>query len=63
MYILASEFLGEDNKYASFLNKSDDYKFLYIRNLKNLRLKPFFSTQYSFIFVWAGREYLMDIVQ
>ena len=33
-----------------FQNKSDDYLYLYIRNLENLCLKPF-------VFVMADREY------
>ena len=40
-----------------FLNKSDDYLYLYIRNLENSRLNPIFGTQYPFVFVLAGREY------
>ena len=50
--------------YISFLfrNKSDNL-FLYIRNHENSRLQPVFGTQYPFVYVWAGREYLMDIEQ
>ena len=33
------------------------YFYLYIRNLENLPLKPVFGTQYSFVFVLAGRGY------
>ena len=40
-----------------YRNKSDDYLYLYIRNLENSRLKPFFGTQNPFVFVWAGREH------
>ena len=34
-----------------FRNKSDNYLYLYIRNLENLLLKLFFVTQYKFEFV------------
>ena len=48
MYVLASDF---------FQNKSDNYPYLYIRNLENSPLDLCFGTQYPLVFVWAGREY------
>ena len=39
-----------------FRNKSDDYLYLYIRNLENSHLKRVFGIQYPFIFVFASRE-------
>ena len=48
--------------YRIFRNKSDDNLYLFIRYLKNSRLKPFFGKKCPFVFVLAGREYLMDIV-
>ena len=44
-------------------NKSDDYLNMYIKNIENSRLTPVFGTQYKFEFLWAGIEFLMDIVE
>ena len=40
-YILASVFFRKRRSYRLFWNKTDDYLYLYIRNLENLYLKPF----------------------
>ena len=53
---------GIQIRICRFLNKSDDYLDLYIRNLENSRLKPVFGTQYTFVFVLVGWDYEMDIV-
>ena len=50
------EFLAFKYLFIVFF-ETDDYLYLYIRNLENSRLKPIFVTQYPFVFVWAGREY------
>ena len=44
--------------FFSSQNNTDDYLYLYIRNHENSRLKPFFQTQYSFVFVLACRGYI-----
>ena len=50
-------------KFLPFKNKSDDYLNMYIKNIENSRLTPVFGTQYKFEFLWAGIEFLMDIVE
>ena len=39
MYIIASDFFEKDDNYVF---KSDNYSYLYIRNLENSRFKPGF---------------------
>ena len=52
--------LGSRDSTLDFFEQDDKYVFkarnLKLRNLENLRLKPFFCTQYPFVFVWAGRR-------
>ena len=42
-----------------FRNKSDDYLYLYIRNLENQRLKPVFRYKIS-IFICVGRKRMLN---
>ena len=63
MYILASEFFKKDDKYYLKLEirvacrEFIAFKYV-VRNFKKLIFKTiFFCTQYSFIFVLAGRGY------
>ena len=56
--VVCREFLAIKYVFIVFFrNISDDYLYLYIRNLENSRLKPFFGTQNQFVFVWAGTDY------
>ena len=43
--VVGREFTAFKYVFIVFRNKSDDYLYLYIRNLKNSRLKPVFGTQ------------------
>ena len=51
--VMSDEFLA----FQYFRNKSEDYLYLYIKNLKTPNLKPCFGTIYPFEFAWAGNKF------
>ena len=60
IYVVCREFLVFEYLYILFFqNKSDDYLYLYIRNLENSRLKPVFRFTTS-ICICVGRKRILN---
>ena len=53
--VRCSEFLAFKYVFLFFRNRSDDYLYLYMRNLKN----SLFGTQYPFLFVLDGTKWIL----
>ena len=57
IHVVCREFLAFRYIFIHFFNKSDDYLYLYNRNLENSCLKPVFRYTMTILFVFVGREY------